>query len=137
MSQQQPTEIQQQIEKLVSLKLQDNSSIQGVRPSSQEQKTSYHQLMQDYAQVRGRPLFYPYAGTGRGRGPYVELRDGSVKLDFINGIGVHVFGHSHPTVLRAAVEGSLADILMQGHLQMNQEYLDFSQVVLEMLREVA
>ncbi len=38
-------------------------------------------------------------GTGTGRGPYVELEDGSVKLDLINGIGIHLMGHGNPHVI--------------------------------------
>ena len=123
-------QIHQTIKQLVNLQTESCSDITGVRPASEQKKLNYEDLMQDYSKVRGRPLFYKYAGTGRGRGPYVELQDGSVKLDFINGIGVHIFGHSHPTVLEASVQGSLSDILMQGHLQMNQEYLDFSNLVI-------
>ncbi len=71
---------------------------------------------------RGRPLFYPYIGTGAGRGPYVELEDGSVKIDLINGIGIHILGHSHPSVLRASIQAATSDIVMQGNLQPNKEY---------------
>lgn len=77
--------------------------------------------------LRGRPLFYPYVGTGVGRGPYVELEDGSVKIDLINGIGIHIMGHSHPAVIEACLEGALKDIVMQGHLQANGEYLKISE----------
>jgi 4-aminobutyrate aminotransferase-like enzyme len=71
---------------------------------------------------RGRPLFYPYVGTGAGRGPYVEIEDGSVKLDLINGIGVHIFGHSNARIMAAAVRGALSDVVMQGNLEPNHEY---------------
>ncbi len=122
------------LDELVKNQVDQCLPLRGVRPADPAKKESYAAFMSQYEQVRGRPLFYKYMGTGRGSGPYVELNDGSVKLDFINGIGVHVFGHSHPTVLRAAVEGSLSDILMQGHLQMNQEYLDFSQKVIDLAK---
>jgi acetylornithine/N-succinyldiaminopimelate aminotransferase len=56
----------------------------------------------------------------------VELEDGSVKLDLINGIGIHLFGHSHPRVTRAAIEGAMSDIVYQGNLQPNREYLEYS-----------
>ena len=71
---------------------------------------------------RGRPLFYPYVGSGVGRGPYVELKDGSVKLDLINGIGIHIMGHSHPDVIKASLKGAMSDVVMQGNLQPNMEY---------------
>ncbi len=79
-------------------------------------------MFKHYGKLRGRDLFFDYIGTGRGHGPYVELIDGSVKLDFINGIGVNVLGHSHPDVLKASVCGALSDIVMQGNLQPNSEY---------------
>lgn len=77
--------------------------------------------------ARGRPLYHPYLGSSIGNGPYVELEDGSVKLDLINGIGIHILGHSHPRLIRAALEGALSDIVMQGNLQPNREYLELSE----------
>jgi len=85
--------------------------------------------------VRSRPLFYNYIGSGLGRGPYVELEDGSVKLDLINGIGIHLFGHSHPRVVRAALQGAMADIMHQGNLQPNQEYREFSERLAKLVRK--
>lgn len=124
------TELKGQIEALVHSVQQQSQKIEGIRPPSQGSEKSYEELLESFAGVRGRPLFYPYVGTGVGRGPYVELEDGSVKIDFINGIGVHIFGHSHPEVLKASVRGALADIVMQGHLQMNKDYLKFSEKVI-------
>jgi 4-aminobutyrate aminotransferase-like enzyme len=77
--------------------------------------------------LRGRPLYHNYIGTGAGNGPYVELEDGSVKLDLINGIGIHIMGHAHPRVMRAAVRGALSDVIMQGNLQPNNEYWQLTQ----------
>lgn len=79
-------------------------------------------LFDEAGKYRGRPLFYPYMGTGAGRGPYVELEDGSIKLDLINGIGVHIFGHGHPRLREAGVRGALSDVVMQGNLEPNYEY---------------
>ncbi|MCM2280295.1 MAG: aminotransferase class III-fold pyridoxal phosphate-dependent enzyme [Bdellovibrionaceae bacterium] len=76
----------------------------------------------EIGKYRGRPLVYPYLGTGAGHGPYVELEDGSVKMDLINGIGVHILGHSHPKVIAASVRGALSDVVMQGNLEPNHEY---------------
>ncbi len=127
-------EISQGIEKLLTLQQRECETIRGIRPSDPQKKPEYKALIHEYAKTRGRPLFYNYVGSGRGYGPYVELLDGSVKLDFINGIGVHIFGHSHPTVLKAAIGAGLSDLLMQGHLQMNREYLWFSRKVLDLAR---
>lgn len=84
------------------------------------------------AAVRGKPkLYYPYVGSGIGRGPFVELADGSVKMDFICGIGVHFFGHNEPGVVRASLLGAMGDSVMQGHLQSNREVDDFSQLLVD------
>ncbi len=121
-----------QIDKLLKARMKDVDSIKGVTPPDGKRKEQYLSLMNQFNKVRGRNLFYNYVGSGLGHGPYVQLLDGSVKIDFINGIGVHIFGHSHPTVLKASIEGSLSDILMQGHLQMNQEYLNLSQKAVDL-----
>ncbi len=81
---------------------------------------------------RGRDLFLPYVGSGAGWGPYVELIDGSVKLDLINGIGVHIFGHGHPVVLRAALLGALSDTVMQTNLEPNREYVELGERLVEL-----
>jgi 4-aminobutyrate aminotransferase-like enzyme len=128
------SKINENIEQVVSAIQTEGQDLRQVRPPSHDKKQSYEQLLERATDLRGRPLFYNYIGSGRGSGPYVELCDGSVKLDFINGIGVHIFGHSHPTALKAAATASLADILMQGHLQMNREYIDFGQKILELAK---
>lgn len=122
------------IDQLIALTNGRNESIKGIQPPKAEKKQAYNDLLAEYTKVRGRALFYNYVGSGHGHGPYVELLDGSVKIDFINGIGVHIFGHSHPTVMKACVQASLSDILMQGHLQMNNEYLDLCQSVLTLAK---
>src|SRR3954454_13505420 len=67
-------------------------TLTGVRPPNPELKVSYDQLLAGFAQSRGGALFFPYLGSGVGRGVLVELADGSVKFDMITGIGVHYFG---------------------------------------------
>lgn len=81
--------------------------------------------------LRGRPLYHNYIGTGAGRGPFVELEDGSIKLDLINGIGIHIMGHSHPRVMKAAVRGALADVIMQGNIQPNNEYIKLTEKLVQ------
>ena len=56
----------------------------------------------------------------------VRLADGSVKWDMINGIGVHMFGHSDRDMIRASLEGAVSDTVMQGNLQYNQDAVDFA-----------
>lgn len=104
-------------------------NLDGVKPADPELKGSYQQMLDEVAALRGRPLFYPYIGSGVGRGPYVELQDGSVKLDLINGIGVHILGHGHPAILKGAIEGAASDLVMQGNLQPNREYLQMQRIL--------
>jgi hypothetical protein len=66
----------------------------GVRPPQSGRKIQYQELVKAFGNLRGRELFFPYIGSGLGNGSLVELADGSVKYDFISGMGVHYFGHS-------------------------------------------
>lgn len=102
-----------------------------VKGADQEQQSAATEALKSVGRDRGRPLFYDYLGSGIGRGPYVELIDGSVKLDLINGIGIHILGHSHPQVIAAGLRGALQDILMQGNLEPNREYADFTRKLVE------
>ncbi|MCP4407944.1 MAG: aminotransferase class III-fold pyridoxal phosphate-dependent enzyme [Gammaproteobacteria bacterium] len=110
---------------LAALK-QHQQSIDGIRPPDQERAQSYEETIAAFNQVRGGNLYFPYLGSGIGRGSLVELEDGSVKYDFINGIGVHHFGHSHPQLIEAAIEAALGDTIMQGNLQQNKASYTFS-----------
>ncbi|MBT4760124.1 MAG: aminotransferase class III-fold pyridoxal phosphate-dependent enzyme [Bdellovibrionaceae bacterium] len=80
-------------------------------------------LIKEYEGNRGRPMFYPYIGSGSGKGALVELEDGSIKLDLINGIGINILGHSHPEIIKASLKGSLQDVTMQGNLQPSKEMI--------------
>jgi len=102
-------------------------------PPESKKQNRYESILESISQLRGRPLFYPYLSSGLGHGPFVQLADGSVKLDFICGIGVHILGHSHPEVIRASLKGALEDAVMQGNLQMSLIYKD----VLEKLIQIA
>lgn len=104
--------------------LQDHTSkIRGISSPEDAYLSSSSGMIQEYSEIRGAPLFYPFLGTGIGHGSLVELIDGSVKYDMITGIGVHYFGHSHPQIVEAAIEGALRDTIMQGNLQQNEESL--------------
>jgi acetylornithine/N-succinyldiaminopimelate aminotransferase len=126
----------EKIKKLISQLTEEvlnlNSHITGPREAQTEFVAHNQKLIDSTGSTRGRPLFYPYIGSGSGRGPYVELSDGSVKLDLINGIGIHIFGHSHPKVMASAIQGSLRDILMQGNLQPNEEYFRVSKKLVDL-----
>lgn len=123
--------ITQLIGELVAEVTKINAQIPGVQGPQPAAQDSLKSQMDKVALTRGRPLHYPYIGSGAGRGPYVELEDGSVKLDLINGIGIHLFGHSHPRVIAAAVRGALADIVNQGNLEPNKEYAKITAKLVE------
>jgi 4-aminobutyrate aminotransferase-like enzyme len=74
------------------------------------------------AQMRGRPAFYPYLGSGTGRGARAMLADGRWVLDFALGIGVHLFGHGDPDLIATAIRAATSDLVMQGNLIFNREY---------------
>ena len=93
------------------------AKIDGVRSGDSKSEAAYAAWLDDIGRMRGRDLFYPYLGSGLGRGPLVELADGSVKYDFITGIGAHITGHSHPLMLSTGVDAALEDTVMQGNLQ--------------------
>ena len=115
-------EIGQLVEQLVSEVGAKNSKINGPRDPNPSLVDHNQKLVEDFGNYRGRPLFYPYIGTGAGNGVYVELEDGSVKMDLINGIGIHILGHGHPKLIKSSLRAGLSDIMMQGNLQANAEY---------------
>lgn len=100
------------------------SQLTGVRPADPERAARLEPVYEQFAQLRGGALPLKYLGSGLGKGALVELLDGSVKYDLINGIGVHGLGHSDPGLLDAAVTAALGDTVMQGNLQQNAESKD-------------
>ena len=125
----------QQIEGLITDLVDEvmvfNQALQTVSDPIESCVAQAQKKIQQTGALRGRPLYHNYLGTGAGRGPFVELEDGSVKLDLINGIGIHIMGHGHPRVIKAAIRGSLSDIVMQGNLQPNKEYLQLSEKLVQ------
>ncbi len=93
------------------------ADLRGVRPPDPARAEAARARIEAWSELRGGPLALPYLATGRGRGPLVELVDGSVKYDMIGGIGVHFLGHGHPALLEAALDAALEDVAMQGNLQ--------------------
>lgn len=93
--------------------------LQGVRPADGERQSTYAEDILQYSELRGGSLYYPYLGSGIGRGALVELADGSIKYDMISGIGVHYLGHNHPRLASAAFDAALQDVIQQGNLQQN------------------
>lgn len=89
------------------------------KPPNESLQQGYQAWLDRAAAPRGGPTIWPYLSSGLGNGPFVELADGSVKLDFIGGIGVHGFGHSEPRMIDAAIDAAIDDTVMQGNLQQN------------------
>ena len=108
--------------KLIQEALKEHQSkITTIKSATPELKEAYDSLIKKTGEYRGGALYYNYLGSGIGNGPLVELADGSVKYDFITGIGVHYMGHSHPGVINAQIEGSIQNTVMNGHLQQNTD----------------
>ncbi len=108
-----------------------NSELRTIRPAQSHLVESSQKVIEKTGALRGRPLYHNYVGTGAGRGAYVELEDGSIKLDLINGIGIHLMGHSNPRVMKAAVRGALSDVVMQGNIQPNNDYWKLTEKLLQ------
>jgi len=100
------------------------AQITGVKDADQDLKESYEGMLSRMSDVRGRALYIPYLSSGLGSGALIELADGSVKYDFITGIGVHYLGHSHPKVIEASIDAALQDSVMQGNLQQDVKSLE-------------
>lgn len=110
---------------------QYKKTITKVKPADTDLSDNYQNLLTEFGENRGGKLFFPYLGSGLGSGPFVELNDGSVKYDFITGIGVHFFGHSNTDIMKAMVKGSLSNTAMQGHLQQNVESAHYAKTILK------
>jgi acetylornithine aminotransferase len=72
--------------------------------------------------LRGRAPFYPYLGSGIGRGARAMLADGRWVLDFALGVGVHLFGHGNLDLIETAIRAAASDLVMQGNLLFNRQY---------------
>lgn len=114
--------IKEQVTRLKTELVNAQGKLDGIKPPAAGRVEKYKATIDRLNTIRGRNLFYPYLGSGLGNGPYVELLDGSVKIDLINGIGIHLFGHGHPQLVETAIGAALQDVVMQGNLQPNQEY---------------
>jgi acetylornithine aminotransferase len=104
-----------------------SASLNDVRDRNPALVAPFETMLGDYAKLRGGPPIWPYLSAGLGNGPYVQLADGSVKLDFIGGIGVYGCGHSHPAMLDASIDAALEDVAMQGNLQQHPPSIRISQ----------
>ena len=122
-----------QAEELLLAAVRDaQAELRGPRGPRSELVDGYQQLLQRLAVARGGGTYFPYLASGLGHGPWVELADGSVKLDFIAGIGVHGLGHSHPGLLQACLRAATQDTVMQGNLQQHIPSLEICERLLQL-----
>lgn len=101
-----------------------------IGPPKSELIEKYQEILNKFIDYRGMALWFPYIGSGIGKGALVELLDGSIKLDMICGIGVHFFGHNHPALTEACIDAALADIPLQGHLQQNSDSIELAEILI-------
>jgi 4-aminobutyrate aminotransferase-like enzyme len=106
-----------------------------VRPPQMDLVAGYADKVARFEGLRGGALYFPYLSGGLGNGPYVELADGSVKLDMITGIGVHGMGHSSPELLEAGIDAVLCDTVMQGNLQQNEPSVELTELLVQLATE--
>ena len=76
---------------LLAAVAEENQKITGIKAADSNLTQNYEELLNELSACRGGKVRYPYIGSGIGKGALVELCDGSVKYDFITGIGVHFF----------------------------------------------
>ncbi len=111
--------VRQARELLAAARREHQQKLTGIKPSDPALTVSYAKLIEEFSRARGGGLYFPYLGSGLGNGALVELADGSVKYDFISGIGVHFLGHGHDLLLQSSITAALSDTVMQGNLQQN------------------
>jgi len=122
-----------QAKELIAAALKDaQQEINKVKAGDKSLAESYAKWIERCGAARGANIYYKYLGSGLGNGAFVELADGSVKMDFITGIGVHYFGHSHEDVVLSGVDAALADTVMQGHLQQNRDQVELMESFLDL-----
>lgn len=124
-------DIQNCIDQLFSSILFEQSKFNKIKGPDQDKIEIQTQIIQDFQKLRGRDLVYNYISSGRGHGPFTELIDGSVKYDLIGGIGINLLGHSHPIIVKAAIEAATVDTMMCGNLMPYTESYELSKVLLE------
>ncbi len=126
----------QQAEALLLAALADaRAKLNGVRRPRTELQESYDKLIERLFSARGGATYFRYLGSGVGNGPWVELADGSVKLDFIVGIGVYGLGHNHPEMLSSSIRAAMQSTIMQGNLQQHVESLNVAELLIELARQ--
>ncbi len=120
---------------LIDAVREHSAAIRRIQSADPARAEPYRQMLEAFGQLRGGNLYFPYLSSGLGNGPFVQLADGSVKLDFITGIGVHGFGHSDARLIEAGVDAVVNDTLMQGNLQQGTETIEFAKLLVDTANE--
>lgn len=107
------------------------AEINAVRGPIDGAKETLDSYLKKAESSRGKGLIFPYLGSGLGNGPFVEMVDGSVKLDLTCGIGPHFFGHSDPELVETALHAATSDVAMQGYFQQNSDAIDFTDTLVK------
>jgi 4-aminobutyrate aminotransferase-like enzyme len=128
-------DIQKYTDALFSAILMEQKQFNQIRPADPTKIESFKAQLAKYIKARGREFFYQYLSSGRGHGPFTELKDGSVKYDMIGGIGFNLLGHSHPIYIRSCLEAATVDTVMVGHLQTYQETNELTLHILEAVKK--
>lgn len=116
---------------LVEALKRHQKKLTGIKGPDPHRQPMYQHMLNTFYHQRGAHLWYPFVGSGFGNGALVELLDGSVKYDFITGIGPHCFGHSHSDIMTSNLEAALSDTVMEGHLQQNKDTLELTELLLK------
>ena len=124
-------EIRDQINKLFSSILIEQSKINAISPPDEDKVNLVKSTLEDFNQLRGSSFFFNYLSTGIGHGPFTKLIDGSVKYDLIEGIGVNLLGHSHPLYIKSHLEMATCDTIMCGNLLAYQQSYEAMKSILE------
>ena len=110
--------------------LEGAKSAEGIRGATSPEITGkYLETIKGLEKLKGREMYFQYLSSGIGSGPFIELMDGSRKLDLITGIGINFFGHSHPSLIDELADGITSDV-MQGNLQPGIESEEIIRTVL-------
>ncbi len=131
----QSAEIQEHFNKLFTSILLEQQKYDHIKPADEDKKELLASKLKEYEQLKGRGFFYQFMASGKGHGPFVEMIDGSIKYDLINGIGVNLLGHSHPIYIKANLEAATSDTMMTGNLLSYQEPYELSKVLIEAVKK--
>jgi 4-aminobutyrate aminotransferase-like enzyme len=118
--------------KIVQEVLKYSKQIDSVQPPLGNHTIEYDLLLRQGAEYKGGGFWYPYIGSGIGNGAYVEMEDGSVKIDLISGIGVHYLGHSSHGVILHSLNGAISNTVHNGHLQQNKDSIKLMESFLKL-----